>query len=209
MTTTENLTEIFHELKNPLATIKINIDLMKETPNHFDKNIKVIDNELTKLDNLLSRYLTFNSTNKLEKDVVYFSDVLKTIIKENAITYPNIAFHINDDSDISLLAFEYHIYMVFSNIIKNSIEAINGFGEIEISISEKEGIAQIEITDTGSGITKETQGKLSQGFTTKQKGSGLGTIIIRNILNIYNGEFTLIGQNIGAKAIVKIPIESY
>ncbi len=208
MNITDNLTEVFHELKNPISTIKINIDLMKTKPNSFEKNIDVIDNELSKINNILNCFLNFNSTKELTKDIIYFNDVIKTIINENKLTYPNISFNIIYESDISILAFEYHIYMIFSNIIKNSIEAISGYGEINIRISENEGIGLIEIVDTGCGISASTIQKLSKGkYTTKKQGTGLGTIIIKNILDIYNGDFHLITQDKGAKAIVTIPLE--
>ncbi len=202
----ESLTEIFHELKNPIATIKLNVDLIKMENNKFNKNINVIENELTKVENIIARYLTFNTNKELSRDIVYFDDIISTIIDENTVTYPNISFNIFKQDNISILAFEYHIYMIFSNIIKNSIESIKDFGEINIYISEKEGIAQISICDTGEGISNSVSDKLKKGpYTSKKNGSGLGTVIIKNILNIYNGDFTLLNQEKGAKAIVTIP----
>ncbi len=92
------------------------------------------------------------------------------------------------------------------NIVKNSIEAMNGVGNITVNIIDREGIAEIEVIDDGIGITESVIKRLQKGhFTTKPNGSGVGTVIINNILKIYNGEFNLLPQAIGTKALIKIP----
>ncbi len=207
MTENENLVEVFHELKNPIATIKINIDLIKDYySNNLNRNFEVIENELIRIDNIIKKYLNFSDTKDAIKDIIYFSEIISSIIEENMLTYPDVNFVVNNESDIYILAYEYHLYMVFSNIIKNSIEAMNGVGNIIINISEKEGIATIEVIDDGIGITDNIIKRLQKGqYTSKPNGNGIGTIIINNILKIYNGEFNLLPQSIGTKAIVKIP----
>ncbi len=99
--------------------------------------------------------------------------------------------------------------MIFSNIIKNAIEAINGVGKIIVNITEKDGMAQIEIIDDGNGITKSQIKKINEGFySSKPNGNGLGTAIIRNTTKIYNGEFYLMNrEENGTIAVVRIPSE--
>ncbi len=207
MTKDENLVEVFHELKNPISTIKINIDLIKDCyKNNNDKCFDVIENELIRIDNIIQRYLCYSDTVNASKDVVYFNEIITSIISDNTLSYPDVHFTVNCEEDIYILAYEYHIYMIFSNIIKNSIEAMNGIGNITVNIVDREGIAEIEIIDDGIGITESVIKRLQKGhFTTKPNGSGVGTVIINNILKIYNGEFNLLPQPIGTKALIKIP----
>lgn len=210
MVKNEELVEVFHEFKNPLATIKANIDIIKEyTQTHYENNFRVIDNEIMKIDNIINKYLTFNTQRKLEKDYVYFGEILEGIISENILTYPEITFNITNIKDLSILAYEYHIYMIFSNIIKNSIESMNGVGAIKINILEKEGMANIQIIDAGYGITDNELTLLKKGlYTSKQNGSGIGTTIINSIVQLYNGEFYLVkNANTGTKAVVNLPLE--
>ncbi len=205
----DSLVEVFHELKNPLSTIKINIDLLKEFNScTSEKNILVIENEISKIENIMNKFLCFNNNNNIEKDLVFFSEIINSIIEENELSYPDVNFVINQDEDLSILAYEYHMYMMFSNIIVNSIEAINGVGHIVVNIFEKEGVCNIEIIDDGYGITNNELQMLNQGmYSSKPKGSGLGTNIVKKIVNIYNGEFILMNNEVGTKAIVKMPIE--
>lgn len=208
MVENESLVEVFHELKNPLAVIKINLALLKDN-SALGESIKydVIENEINKMDNIIKKYLLYSSYKDDEKDYVYFSEVINSIIEENKKTYPYIEYIINETKDLSILAFEYHIFMIFSNIIKNAIEAMNEKGTIVINIFEQEGIANIEIIDSGIGMKQKPVKLLkSTRFTTKKNGSGLGTLIIKNMVNIYDGKFYLISESNGTKACVKFLI---
>ncbi len=212
---TDSLVEIFHELKNPLSTIKVNIELIKEyEQKKYSKNFDIIENEINKMDNIIKRYLSFATQKTLEKDQVYFSEIMENIINESNKTYHDVHFKVNENFDAYILAYEYHIYMIFSNIIKNAIEAVNGVGKIIVNISEKDGMAQIDIIDDGIGITSAQIKKINEGFyTSKPNGNGLGTAIIRNTVKIYNGEFYLINRELydnlsGTVAVVRIPLNS-
>ncbi len=211
MIESEELVEIFHELKNPLAIIKINMELLKELhKSNFNVNFDTIENEILKIDNIIKRYLSYSEQKHLCKDLVYFKDVILNIIEENRLSYPDVTFEVIDKDEVSISAFEYHIYMIFSNIIKNSIDAMNGVGHIKINIFDKEGVATIETTDSGYGITEYELSKLNEGkFTSKPLGSGIGTSVIKNIINIYNGNFYLAKSDIiGTKAIVEMPVSN-
>lgn len=211
MTENYNLIEVFHEIKSPLATIKINVDILKDSifnPVNV-KNLEIIENEIERIDKVIKKYTSFNNEKKLEKDYIYFEDVIAGIIEDNNITFPDINITVNANKEVSILAYEYHIYMIFSNIIKNSIEAMNGIGNIFINIKEIDGVAIIEVIDEGSGIKEDELFKLKKGrYTSKINGSGLGTTIIKNIVNIYNGSFYLTNmKNGGVKAVVQLPIQ--
>lgn len=203
----ENLVEVFHELKNPLAIIKINVELMKEYEHKKQKkNFEVIENEVNKIENIVKKYILFTKEKHLEKDCIYFSDIIKNIIAENKIPYPDINFELEGNEELFIFAYEYHMYMIFSNIIKNAIEAINGVGNIHTYIFEKDGIMNIYIKDDGIGIQDFDKIK-DKFYTTKSSGTGIGTTIISNTVHLYNGDFYLKNNETqGATAIIKIPI---
>lgn len=211
MSENSNLVEVFHEVKNPLATIKINLELLRENlyDHTFDNNLEVISNELNRIDAVLNKYRDYDLQKDLDKDYIFFSEVIMSIAQENQITYPDILISIVDNDDVCILAYEYHIYMVFSNIIKNAIEAMNGIGSIDVRIKKDDGLATIEILDEGVSITESQLVKIQKGgYTSKPNGQGLGTSIVKNICLIYNGTFSLSPRNdIGTKAIVQFPIQ--
>jgi len=83
---------------------------------------------------------------------------------------------------------------VIENLIKNAIDAMNGEGEIHISISQKNKKVFVDITDSGKGITSSFQKKIfSPGYTTKKRGWGLGLSLAKRIIEQYhNGKIFLL-----------------
>lgn len=204
----ENLIDVFHELKNPLATIKINLELLREYQNKRQrKNFDVIENEVNKIENIVHKYITFTKEKHLEKKHVHIYTVIHNIIDENKLSYPDVKFELTDKNNCFIIGYEYHMYMIFSNITKNAIEAINGIGNISIEIFKDEKLVSIHIKDDGLGIKENEFKKIQNEFyTSKINGSGIGTTIITNIINKYNGNFYLTNnEDQGATAIIELP----
>ncbi|MEP0009363.1 MAG: HAMP domain-containing sensor histidine kinase, partial [Balneola sp.] len=96
--------------------------------------------------------------------------------------------------DVFVIGNEGKLYQVFSNLITNSIHAIEGDGEISISAKETEGKTIVSITDSGCGIPDEILNKIFDPFfTTKEqgKGTGLGLSIVYNIIKELNGDIEI------------------
>ena len=86
------------------------------------------------------------------------------------------------------------LYQVFSNLVVNSIHAIEGDGTITISTVESNDEVIVSISDTGSGISEEVRKKIFDPFfTTKEqgKGTGLGLSIVYNIVKELNGDIEI------------------
>ena len=76
---------------------------------------------------------------------------------------------------------------VIENICKNAIDSMEGKGDINISITETDKNALIDISDTGKGIPKSSINKIfNPGFTTKQRGWGLGLSLAKRIIEEYH-----------------------
>ena len=88
---------------------------------------------------------------------------------------------------------------VIENVSKNAIDAMEGNGEITIRISETEKNAFIDISDTGKGIPKSAFNKIfNPGFTTKQRGWGLGLSLAKRIIEEYhNGKIFVRHSEVG------------
>ena len=77
---------------------------------------------------------------------------------------------------------------VIENLFKNAVDSMEGHGEIKVRISETDRNAIIDILDTGKGIPKSAFKKIfTPGFTTKQRGWGLGLSLARRIIEEYHG----------------------
>ncbi len=95
---------------------------------------------------------------------------------------------------------------VIENVSKNAIDAMEGIGELTIRISETEKHAIIDISDTGKGIPKSAFKKIFHpGFTTKQRGWGLGLSLARRIIEEYhNGKIFVRHSEVGKGSVIRI-----
>ncbi len=95
---------------------------------------------------------------------------------------------------------------VIENVSKNAIDAMEGNGEITIRIAETDRHALIDISDTGKGIPKSVIKKIfNAGFTTKQRGWGLGLSLAKRIIEDYhNGKIFVRHSEIGKGSTIRI-----
>jgi signal transduction histidine kinase len=95
---------------------------------------------------------------------------------------------------------------VIENISKNAIDAMEGNGEITIRITDNEKHAYIDISDTGKGIPKSLFKKIfNPGFTTKQRGWGLGLSLARRIIEEYHhGKIFVRNSEVGKGSCIRI-----
>ncbi|MEI6049474.1 MAG: ATP-binding protein [Bacteroidota bacterium] len=95
---------------------------------------------------------------------------------------------------------------VIENVFKNAIDSMEGSGEITVSILETEKNALIDISDTGKGIPKSAFNKIfNPGFTTKQRGWGLGLSLAKRIIEEYhNGRIFVRHSEVGKGSCIRI-----
>jgi signal transduction histidine kinase len=95
---------------------------------------------------------------------------------------------------------------VIENVSKNAIDAMEGSGEITIRVTQTEKNAIIDISDTGKGIPKSALKKIfNPGFTTKQRGWGLGLSLAKRIIEEYhNGKIFVRQSEIGKGSCIRI-----
>ena len=95
---------------------------------------------------------------------------------------------------------------VIENVSKNAIDAMEGNGEIAFRVTETEKSALIDISDTGKGIPKSAFNKIfSPGFTTKQRGWGLGLSLAKRIVEEYhNGRIFVRYSEVGKGSCIRI-----
>jgi sensor histidine kinase YesM len=95
---------------------------------------------------------------------------------------------------------------VIENVFKNAVDSMEGNGEITIKITESEKHALIDITDTGKGIPKSAFKKIfNPGFTTRQRGWGLGLSLAKRIIEEYhNGRIFVRHSEVGKGSCIRI-----
>jgi len=199
---------IAHEINNPLNYIKSGKEIIKQITEQNNSEILIKDKEtfetvlvgidlgVDKIMNITKSLGAFTTTSDKINNKVFLNKVIDdtlTILDHDLKNRINVSREYAN-KDIFIIGNEGKLYQVFSNLITNSIHAIEGDGEISISAKETEDKTIISITDSGCGIPDELLNKIFDPFfTTKEqgKGTGLGLSIVYNIIKELNGDIEI------------------
>lgn len=196
-----------HDLKNPLTVVKAYSDILSrqlEDKMNYEMKMKVskLKNSITDMSNIIEDVLDFSRTVELDLQKNSIFKILM-IALENVDKPKQINVNINY-SDIAIICDSKKIEAVFSNLLSNSIQALEEIGEINVRLTEEDNQVLITVEDTGPGILEDDMPKIFEPlFTTKQKGTGLGLSICKNIINLHGGD--IIVKNAPTTFIVTIP----
>jgi signal transduction histidine kinase len=98
---------------------------------------------------------------------------------------------------------------VVENLLKNSLDALQGHGEIDVVVGEGDNEVFVEVSDTGKGIAKGSWTRIFEpGFTTKTRGWGLGLSLSRRIIEEYHGgRIAVVRSEIGRGTTIRITLK--
>ena len=199
-----SLFKITHEIKNPIAVCKGYLDMInlsdKDQVNRF---IPIIKKEIERLLIILEDFLSINKVNN-NSDIMDINMLIEDVVYK---------FNNNDiDINNNLIDDEIYIYgdynrlnQMLVNIIKNSIEAIDEKGKININSYKRKNDYIVTIEDNGIGMNKEVLSKMREPFyTTKSRGTGLGMSLIYEIASSNKVRIEYLSkENIGTKVVLK------
>ena len=219
---------VAHEIKNPLGSISIYVQLIdkiikKNMDNEcqcykdFKEYSDIIKEEISRLEETINSFLF--SVRKLElniEDVNINELILSTIaFLKYEIEKNNVNIDVKFDKDNLILKLdEKYIKQSLINIIQNAIDAMSDNAddkkkEIFIKLKTVDNYAVISIKDTGIGIKEESLGKIFEPyFTTKRHGTGLGLTNVVRIIEAHNGNLTIESEyGKGSEFIIKLPLK--
>lgn len=193
-----------HEIKNPIAIIRANVDYIKLSvkPN-FSNCFNVIDKELNKLTSLITDYTAILQPNT-NNETIFLEDLIYDVTEEfHILNSKEITFAFNLESEIKINGDYKKLSILLFNIYKNSIEAIKTKGKIFTKLYSKGNKIFLEITDTGNGVPDSLINTIGTPFvTTKKGGSGLGLMICNAIVEAHNGEMHIENVENGCKTTI-------
>jgi two-component system sporulation sensor kinase B len=192
-----SLFKVTHEIKNPIAVCKGYLDMLD--PNDQKKCIKyipIIKGEINRTLVLMDDFLDYTKI-KIEKeelDLVMLLEELDSALKP-LFHERKIATNYNIPYEELYMEADYsRLKQVLINIFKNAVEAKDSSKEksiIEVVVKDLGKDVSIKIKDNGIGMTKEELDKVGQMFfTTKKKGTGLGTCLSKEIIKLHDGNIT-------------------
>jgi signal transduction histidine kinase len=186
----EMSSRLAHDLQNPLTIIKNTLEILKLKQPDLDKktkeNYERMDRAVSRMSQLIRDVLDFVRTSSPLIEKTSTLKLLRTVTEDLQIPEDIKVILPTDDTEIYCDAKQMEI--VFSNLILNSIQAIEAKGKIMIQASEIDDTVMIDIIDNGRGISKEDLPKIFEPlFTTKQNGTGLGLASCKSIIENHGG----------------------
>ncbi|MCF8380052.1 MAG: hypothetical protein K9H49_10775 [Bacteroidales bacterium] len=213
---------VAHEVKTPLAAIKIRVQMWKrevENNPELEKNIskeslEMIICEIDRLTNLVNRLVIFSRPiikNLSETDLGALIEEVISFFDLNNFK-DDIRITLKSQKEIPRPKLDANSFkQVIINIITNSLESVDRKGEIHIELKHdfENNSVIVEISDNGNGIPDEFINKVFDPFfTLKDKGTGLGLSISHEIISAHNGSISFRKNSPkGVICIISIPIQ--
>jgi len=225
ITTAENYsTDLLHEIRNPLASLKSASEIISETENKEQRNklIGIVSNDVERIERLITDY------SQMLKDEAAISSekMMKIDLKKIAVSVVDdfnsiyeskrsigIKLKTNAAKDYKIFGIENRIEQIIANLLENSISFSEDNQEIAVEISKKKnGKLSLIVLDEGIGFSEKDTNKIFNRFYSNRpekfgEHSGLGLNIVKNLVELHNGEIIATNnKNKGAKVEITFPM---
>ncbi len=181
-----------HDLRNPLAIILNTIDLIKmkydgKLPADILNQFLIIDRATSRMTFQLDEVLNFvrNAPLDIKKNSLLEmiqSSLFRIVIPDNIVLcLPK--------NDVEIYCDSRKVEAALSNLVMNAIQAIENEGDVIIRVVDYESTVQIDVEDSGPGMSEKTLKKIFEPlFTTKSRGTGLGLATVKNMIDEHHGD---------------------
>jgi len=200
--------ETAHQIGTPLSSLVGWTEILRSENVNPDYLVE-IEKDITRLQIITDRFSKIGSIPKLEK-----SDIVKETIDSyeylKARSSKLIDFEISTPNDVMMVNLNQQLYSwTIENLVKNAIDAMKGKGQLKLSITNDEKYVNIQVSDTGKGISKQNFNTLFQpGYTTKKRGWGLGLSLAKRIIEDYHdGKIKVLRSEIDKGTTMQISLK--
>jgi signal transduction histidine kinase len=178
--------ETAHQLGTPVSSLEGWLEMLRGIKGN-EKIIPEIEKDINRLLLISDRFGKIGSTPNLEeKNIVIQVQSMMDYIKKRAGQNVNFSLSSNQENIVARISpplFDW----VIENLLKNALDAMEGKGKIKVIINQITDKINIEVIDTGKGISNANIRKVFKpGFTTKKRGWGLGLTLSRRIIEQYH-----------------------
>ena len=179
--------ETAHQLGTPISSLMAWMEIMKEAyPD--DKLLSEMDNDVKRLQLIADRFSKIGSQPTPEQaDLI--AVLQRVVAYMDSRTSRTVVIMLHASAEKVMLNLNVSLFeWVIENLCKNAVDALEGrSGRIDIYVMQKEQTVVIDLVDTGKGIRqKDMKNVFRPGFTTKQRGWGLGLSLARRIVEEYH-----------------------
>lgn len=186
-----------HEMRNAMMAIVGYSKLLKRISSENSQEREIafsISAESENCETMLKRFLMFAKPAAFNPEQLSLKEVCDTVVQNviatNLSDQIKIVTHIDPDLPV-FVGDKTALTQILTNLLKNSLEAINHKGQIDLTITHdyEKNLALISVEDNGPGVSAEDLPNIfSPFFTTKEQGTGLGLAIVKKLINSMGGK---------------------
>ena len=189
---------ISHEVRNPLSSISLNLELLEEELGALGPKpeaaqlLSAIQAEVDRLSRITEQYLAAARRPKLHQESIDLGELVAAIhgFVRPELERAGLASRVDVEPDLPLVeADEAQLRQALLNLLRNAQEATGRGGEVILAVSRTpEGGCAVCVDDTGHGVPEELRAAIFDPFcTTKERGTGLGLAVTRSIVEAHGG----------------------
>lgn len=202
---------LLHEIRNPLASMLVYLDLLREPLAGSPDSREVLDRataEGERLARFLEDFQVFAGLRSLRLESV---EALATVrAAGGGLAWPpGVVFAVKGGGGIVVLADRRLLEHAVANLLRNALEAVAGRGQVEVALTREETQVVVAVSDDGPGIPPEERERiLDPLFTTKSHGTGLGLSIVQRVVELHGWRLEVASSQSGGAAFrLRLPAE--
>ena len=224
ISTAENYsTDLLHEIRNPLASLKSASEIISDTNDKSQRNklIQIVSHDVERIERLITDYSQMLrdeaaiSSEKMQK--LNLKEIAQSVVDDFNSIYEtkksiSIKLKSNGVKNYNILGIENRIEQIIANLLENSISFSKNNQEIIVDISKsKNDKIKLVVADQGSGFSEKDTNKIFDRFYSNRpenfgEHSGLGLNIVKNLVEIHSGEINAYNnKDKGARIEIKFP----
>ena len=192
-----------HELKTPLASIKLLSDSILQNDMDTDtvrEFVSDIGNEAERLNRMTAKLLSLTKVDgdiDMESEIIYMSPTIRKVERMLSVlaAQADIEIELDMAGDAPVLILEDDLYQIVFNLMENGLKYNIAGGKLFVRLTRDDETVFLTVTDTGMGIPQEAIGHIFERFYRVDKarsrqsgGSGLGLAIVKAMVQRYRGE---------------------
>ncbi|HKV06159.1 MAG TPA: ATP-binding protein [Candidatus Acidoferrales bacterium] len=210
-----------HELKNPLFPLQTTVENLQrakeQRPEQFEEVFRestgILLAEIENLKTIVGRFSDFAKMPQPELGSVNLNEVVRGVVKLfeaqlGAVGRPPIASELHLEEDLpTIQADAALLHRAVENLVLNAMDAMPAGGVLMLRTTHRDGNVDLEVSDTGTGLTPEECERLfTPYYTTKQHGTGLGLAIVQSVVSDHGGRVSVESETgVGTSFHIELP----
>lgn len=210
-----------HELKNPLFPLQLTVENLirarDQSPEVFDEifreSSQTLLAEISNLKGIIGRFSEFSRMPQPQLQRVQVNEILEAVARLFQAQFraqgrEAIRCQLNLDEHLGPIAADPELlHRALSNLVLNAMDAMPQGGTLALRTRREDGKVMVEVSDTGSGLTREECERIfTPYYTSKQHGTGLGLAIVQSVISDHGGRISVQSEpGKGTTFVIELP----